>query len=150
MIEALLSSVHPRWLGFPELVVPRARGIIDLALGLRTGEQGLACEAQSEFRSIDMIVRRLGEKAIALADLGAVGPNVSTLLLVRATQRTREVALRYGATLAAAFPACTEAALEALTTADRPWPGSAVVWVRVEGTKAVLLPGTPRGVLVGR
>jgi transcriptional regulator with XRE-family HTH domain len=150
MIETLIRRLHPRWIASPELPVPRARGFIDLAIGLRDGSMGIPSEAHSELRAIDLIVRRLREKALALADLGIVGSDVSTLLLVRSTQRTRDVARLYAATLSAAFPARTQEAIEALTTANRPWPGPAVVWVRVDGSRADLLPGPPRGVTIGR
>lgn len=150
MIEALIRRLDPRWIASPELPVPRARGFIDLVIGIRGGSMGVACEAQSELRAIDLIVRRLREKAMALADLGTVGPNVSTLLLVRDTRRSRDVARLYGATLATAFSARTQEAIEALTGADRPWPGSTLIWVRVEGGRADLLPGPPRGVTIGR
>lgn len=82
MVEALVRSLHPRWRPMPELAVPRARGFIDLAIGLRDGSAGVACEAHSELRAIDTIQRRVVEKASALGDLGVVGPNVSPLLLI--------------------------------------------------------------------
>lgn len=149
MIEALIRRLHSRWIASPELPVPRARGFIDLAIGLRGGSMGVACEGHSELRAIDVIVRRLREKALALADIGTVGPEVSTLLLVRSTEQTRNVVRLYAATLSAAFPARSEDAIAALTSPDRPWPGPALVWVRLEGGHAELLSRPPRGVTVG-
>jgi len=150
MIEAVIRRLDPRWIASPELPVPRARGYIDLAIGLRDRSMGIASEAQSEIRSIDRIIRRQLEKAAALADLGAVGPVVSTLLLVRSTQRTRDIARLYSATFSAAFPARAQDAIQALTTGDRPWPGAALVWVRIDAGRAELLDKPPRDVMVGR
>jgi len=31
-----------------------------------------------------------------------------------------------------------------------PWPGDAIIWVRIEGETVELLAGPPRGVQVGR
>lgn len=150
MVEAVVRTLDPRWFASPELPVPRARGYIDLAIGLRVGSTGIACEAQSELRSIDQILHRLREKALPLADLGLVGSEVSMLLLVRSTKQTRDVTRLYVATLSEAFPAPTGQAIEALTTGDRPWPGPALLWVRVEGGRGELLPRPPRGVTIGR
>jgi transcriptional regulator with XRE-family HTH domain len=150
MIEALVRRLDPRWVRSPEFPVPRARGFIDLAIGLRGGGMGIECEAQSELRSIDLIVRRQREKSLALQELGTFGTEVSTLLLVRSTQRTRDVARLYAGTLSAAYSARAEDAIRALTTRDHPWPGPALIWVRVEGTRAQLLGRPPHGVEIGR
>lgn len=50
------------------------------------------------------------------------------------------------ATFRAAYPARTVDAVAALTTAGRPWPGHAIVWVEVDGAGTRLLHGQPRGV----
>ena len=92
MIECLIRALHPRWQRVPELAVPRARGVIDLALGLRTGDLAVACEAHSELRVLELILRRLQEKTAALAELGTFGSKASSLLLLRSTARNREVA----------------------------------------------------------
>ncbi len=149
MIEALIRRLHPGWKTWPELQVPLARGFIDLAMAKQVGP-GVACEAHSELRAIDTIVRRLREKAHALTELGTAGTDVSMLLLVRTTERTRAVARLYAATLAAAFPARAADAFAALTGPDRPWPGPATLWVRVDSGLAEVLDQPPRGVLVGR
>ncbi len=150
IIEALLRILHPRWAPIPELPVPRARGFVDLALGLREAPIGVACEAHSELRAIDTIQRRLHEKALAVSDLGIVGADVSTLLLVRSTRATRDVARLYEATLATTFPTRSEDAFAALTTVSTPWPGPAMMWARLEAGRAAILEKPPRGVRIGR
>jgi transcriptional regulator with XRE-family HTH domain len=149
MIEALIRRLHAGWRTWPELQVPLARGFIDLAMAQGTGP-GVACEAHSELRSIDTIQRRLREKAHAFAELDIAGPEVSMLLLVRTTEQTRAVARIYAATLAASFPARAADAFAAITDAAGPWPGPAILWVRVESGRAEILDGPPRGVRVGR
>lgn len=150
MIEALIRALHARWVAVPELPVPRARGFVDLGLGLRGVGMGVACEAHSELRAIEKIQRRLHEKALAVAELGTFGPDVSTMLFVRSTERTRDIARLYEATLAAAFPARSKDAYAALTGATLPWPGPTILWVRLEEGRAEILPNPPRGVHVGR
>jgi hypothetical protein len=100
-------------------------------------------------RSIDLTIRRIHEKSAALAELGTFGAEASSLLVVRSTVRTRDLARIYEATLAAAFPARIVDAVAALTTATVPSPGSAIVWIRVVGGAATLLDRPPRGVRLG-
>lgn len=146
MIEALLRQLDRRWVARPEFAVPSARGVIDLVLALRGGGLTIACECQSELRRLEQVLRRSNEKAIALE-----GPEgaVSRLLLLRSTAATRDIARHYEATLAAAYPARSADALAALRGAAAEWPGPAIVWVRLEGGRAQLLDGPPRGVRVG-
>jgi len=63
---------------------------------------------------------------------------------------TREIARRFEATLRAAYPARSADAFDALTTADRPWPGPAILWARLEKGRPAILRLPPRGVAVGR
>jgi transcriptional regulator with XRE-family HTH domain len=144
MIEALLGELHPRWGPRLEVRVPGpTRGVADLVLTDKAAPLTVIGEAQSEFRNIEQQLRWLGEKAAAFE-----GPR-SKLLIVRSTESTREVARRYAATLAAAYPACTADVVAALTTTD-PWPGDGIVWMRLERGVAELLRHPPRGVPVGR
>ncbi len=150
MVEALIRSLHPRWRPIPELAVPSARGFIDLAIGLRDGSAGIACEAHSELRAIDTIQRRVVEKATALGELGLVGGNVSPMLLIRSTVATRSIVCTYEATLAASFPAPMASTLAALRGPVAPWPGPAILWARLERGRAEILEGPPRGIRLGR
>ncbi len=150
MVDALIRELHGRWRPHPELAVPKARGFIDLAFGLRDSTAGVACEAHSELRAIDTIQRRVVEKAAALAEIGLVGTNVSPLLLIRSTAATRGVVRTYEATLAASFPASIDATLQALRGANAPWPGPAILWARLEGGRAEILDRPPRGIGLGR
>jgi hypothetical protein len=74
---------------------------------------------------------------------------VSTLLLVRSTVSTRAIVATYSSTFAAAFPARSADAVEALA-GNGAWPGAAIVWARLEQGRAVILEAPPRGVRVGR
>lgn len=150
IVEALIRCLHPRWRPMPELAVPKARGFIDLGIGLRDGNVGVACEVHSELRSIDRIQRRIFEKAAALAELGIVGANVTPLLVIRATAATRSIVRTYEATLAASFPASIEATLSALRGSSAPWPGPAILWARLENGRAEILEHPPRGIGLGR
>jgi transcriptional regulator with XRE-family HTH domain len=150
MVEALLRRLHPRWMAVPELPVARARGVIDVAISPRSGGLGVACEAHSELRSLDLVMRRLQEKGLALAAIEGYGPTTSTLLLLRSTVRTRDVARLHEATLGAAFPARSRDLLEALAGPGSPWPGPGILWVRFEEGRVDLLDGPPRGIRVGR
>jgi transcriptional regulator with XRE-family HTH domain len=149
MLEALLRCLGPRWLPIPELPVPLARGVIDLVLRDRTTGLAIACEAQSELRRLEQVLRRLSEKAAALAALEPQPTGFSTVLLLRSTRETRALARLYESTLAAAFPARTQAVVAALSGSD-PWPGSAIVWVRLERGAAAILDRPPRKVRLGR
>ena len=75
---------------------------------------------------------------------------ISQLLILRSTVATREIAVRYRATLAAAYPAKTASVVQALTSPTRTWPGAGIVWMRFEGGRAVLMHHPPRGVDLGR
>jgi transcriptional regulator with XRE-family HTH domain len=149
IIEALIRILHARWIRYPELAVPKARGFVDLALGDRLGT-GIECEAHTEIRALDELLRRQLEKALAVQELGVVGTNVSTLLVLRSTKLNRDVVRLHEATFAAAFPGRTRDALAALTSADAPWPGPTLLWAKLEGAKATILQTPPRGIRVGR
>lgn len=150
IIEALIRMLHPRWIRMPELAVPKARGFVDLALGLRGADLGVECEAHSDVRIMDEILRRQTEKALALAELGVIGATVSRLLVLRSTKHNRDLARLYEATLTASFPGRVGDALAALGGAEAPWPGPTLLWARLEAGRAVILNKPPRGIRVGR
>lgn len=74
----------------------------------------------------------------------------SRLLILRSTSRTLKIVGIHPELFRAAYPADAEAAFGALTGPDVPWPGSALLWVRIEGGVGQLLPRPPRGIRVGR
>jgi transcriptional regulator with XRE-family HTH domain len=156
MIEEFLRELHARWAPRLEVgVATPVRGVVDVALIDRLAALAVAGEFQSELRRVEQQVRWNNEKADGLAarlaeETGTPPLSVSRLLVVRSTTNTREVARRYEATLAAAYPARTRDVLRALNTASAPWLGPGLVWMRVEGGKAELLDGPPRGVRLGR
>jgi transcriptional regulator with XRE-family HTH domain len=154
MIEAVLRQLDRRWLARVEVPIQgSARGVVDLVLDERLGSSTVVGEAQSEFRRLEEQIRWFAEKADAiqqrLAREGKPPRDVSRLLIVRSTVATREVARRYAATLSAAYPARTTDIVDALT-GNAPWPGSGIVWVRVEDGRAELLRYPPRNVPIGR
>ncbi len=158
IVESLLGMLHPRWIASPEVPVFRpARGVIDLVLSDRSAPLLIAAEVHSEIRRLEQQVRwhREKESSLASADLwrfAAVdgGPATSRLLVLRSTRDTRELARRYEATLRAAYPAAAADVLDALGGNGARWPGAGIVWARVEGGRAELLDGPPRGVRLGR
>ena len=89
----------------------------------------------------------MAEKADALAS--AEGVPASRLLVLRSTEATRSIAREFESTLRVAYPAHTRDALNSLRSGT-PWPGDAIIWIRVEGDDVELLGGPPRGVNVGR
>lgn len=149
MIEALIAILGPVWRARPEVPVPAARGIIDLVLSRALDRLTIACECHSELRRLELILRRAAEKSDGLrADVGT-GSLVSSMLLLRSTRATRQLARAYEATLAAAYPARTADALAALAGSSA-WPGPAILWASVENGRGAILDGPPRGVLLGR
>jgi transcriptional regulator with XRE-family HTH domain len=153
--EALLRALHPRWR--PDLEVPverPARGVIDSVLWDSVTRIVVAAEIQSDLQRLEQQLRWGHEKAEALALRVAASiehpRQVSQLLVLRSTVRTRELARQYDATMRTAFPARTADAFDALRSPDQPWPGSAIVWARLHGTRAWLMRLPPPGVAVGR
>lgn len=146
IVEALLGILHPRWDRFLEVPVQRpVHGVIDVVLA--DGAVGLlvATEVQSDLRRVEQQLRWAHEKADALAntDLGARSRaeapgdiRISRLLVLRSTQRTRTLARELAATFATEFPADAKDTLAALTTADAPWPGAALLWATADGRAA--------------
>ena len=122
ILEALLTSKHPRWHAYPEVGVRRpSRGWIDAALHDPRERTLVATEIQSELRRLEQLIRWSGEKAASLPSWDrwpALGeePEVSQLLVVRDTRATRAVAREFGRVLRAAFPAHPDDALAALTS----------------------------------
>lgn len=175
MIEALLRVLHSDWKAELEVAVPAARGVCDLVLRRPTDATVVACECHSELRRLEAVLRRLNEKADALVGqldarpeasplmgqldagraasrlVGQLDPGrpAARLLLLRSTAATRAIARAYDATFAAAFPAPTAAAVAAIRD-GAPWPGSAIIWVRLEDGRAEVLDRPPRGLRVGR
>lgn len=157
MVEAFLQMVDPRWHRLLEVPVYRpVRGVIDVVLHETTPPVVVATEAQSELRRIEQLIRWSHEKSDALPSAsfwsGAIGHadiQVDRLLLIRSTHTNRRVVAGLVETLTHEYPARAQDAYAALTTADAPWPGSAIVWMEVDGETARLLPRPPRGVRLG-
>lgn len=149
MVDGLIRALDDRWIPEPEVPVPHAHGVIDLVLREQGYGTVVACECHSELRRLELVLRRLAEKTTALRELHGADRAVSSLLLLRSTRATRQVASLYAATLAAALPAKSADAVAALK-GHAPWPGAAIVWMELAGGRARLLDGPPRSVRVGR
>ena len=154
MEQGFLRALSRRWSGVPEVSVLRpARGIIDLAL--LTDGTCVATEFQSQVRRLEQLIAWHRLKAESLPSShgwsrpGSADREISRLLVLRSTRATRELASTYASVLAAAYPARTADAVAALT-GDAPWPGAAIVWMRVDAGRAWLLPGPPPRVTLGR
>jgi hypothetical protein len=146
MLEFLLGQIHPRWETMSEVTVHRpARGTIDLVLIERRGAAVVAVELQSELRRLEQLVRWSQEKADSLPSSrmwpGGLDPRTTSLLIVvRRTRATRRVATEFRRQLEVAFPAHPDDAVAALT-GTRAWPGSALVWVVIEGQSVRFVSG---------
>lgn len=148
IVEAMVRAIDRSWEVRPEVPVGKPRrGVIDLVLA--RGRVVIACEVQSELRRLEEVLRRAAEKEGALA-AEVLQDGTSRLLVIRSTVATREIARRFEATLAAAYPARSADAYDALTRADRAWPGPAILWARLEKGRAEILRLPPRGVALGR
>lgn len=157
MLEALLLEVGPRWARRLEVsVTTPARGVIDAVMDDAMSPVTVASEVQSQIPRLEQQIRWSAEKAEGLAersrreDASGEGRTVSRLLVLRSTVATREIARRYAATLAAAYPARSIDVYQALTSKDAPWPGDGILWARVEHGRAEILDRPPRGVALGR
>ncbi len=157
MVESLVRALDARWIAQPEVpVLSPARGVIDVVLDDRREQVTVATESCSDITRLEQLVRWSNEKADGLARQrreGAPGERdraVDRLLVVRSTVRNREIARRYAATLAAAYPARTHDIVRALTTPSAAWPGSGIVWMGLDAATPNLLQFPPRGVDLGR
>jgi transcriptional regulator with XRE-family HTH domain len=158
MVESMLSGLDPRWIASPEVPVYRpSRGVIDLVLSGRREPVVIAAEFHSELRRLEQQVRwhREKEGSLASADLwrhvaADQPPSTSRLLVLRSTRTLRELAQAYEQTLRSVYPARCRDAVLALAGPGTRWPGPAIVWMLVEGKRARLMDGPPRGVRLGR
>jgi transcriptional regulator with XRE-family HTH domain len=159
ILEALIRILHARWKRFIEVPVYRpVRGVIDSVLHDPNQGVAIAAEIHSQIRRFEQQQRWANAKADALlngselplAQLTGERPTVSRLLILRSTQANRDLTRTLEASFRTAYPGRTEDAVRALTTADAPWPGPSLIWARVDGTVAEILPTPPRGVVVGR
>jgi transcriptional regulator with XRE-family HTH domain len=148
MAELVLAARHPRWQASPEVAVRQpARGWVDIALHDPGAGVLFATELESLLRRIEQLLRWSGEKADSLQSASewrawarSGEPAVHRLLVVRWTRDNREAASAARRQLREAYPSDARDALEALT-GTAAWPGSALVWARLDGAGARLDPG---------
>jgi transcriptional regulator with XRE-family HTH domain len=156
MIELVLREINGRWR--PEVEVPirnPSRGVIDLVLHDQVAPVSVSSEAYSDLRRLEQQLRWSAEKADGLRQkLSDENPaeerEISRLLILRSTVRTRELARQYRSTLEAAYPARTADVVRALTSAGASWPGPGIVWVHLHGRRSSLMRFPPTGVQLGR
>lgn len=154
MTELVLGELAPVWRPHLEVHVRRpVRGFIDAVLERRDRDLYVVTEFESVLPRLEQQIRRAAEKASALASSDLLGPGpppeISKLLVLRSTERTRDLAKTFESTLRTAYPARSRDAVDALR-AGATWPGSSIVWIRIDGDGIELLDGPPRGVSVGR
>ena len=149
IFETLLAFIGGNWRPHPEASVWKpVHGAIDAVLHDRRAELVVASEIESDVRRIEQTVRWSKEKAEALPSWagwpavlgpGAAAPQVSQLLVVRRTRANERIAREFAHQLALAYPAHPEDALAALR-GEAAWPGSALVWARIEKDRVRFLP----------
>jgi hypothetical protein len=154
MIETTVRQLAPVWRRHLEVHVTRpVRGFIDAVFERREQPLFVVTEFESMLPRLERQIRWAAEKASAIASSDLIGPGppprISRLLVLRSTEHTRSLAREFEATLRAAYPASSKAAVDSLRTGSQ-WPGDAIVWIRIEGETVELLDGPPRGVQVGR
>jgi transcriptional regulator with XRE-family HTH domain len=154
MIEAVLRRLAPAWRPHLEVPVSRPfRGVIDVVFERSAERLLVVSEAYSALARLEQQIRWSADKAASIGSsrLAEPGPEWTTfrLLILRSTAANRDLARSFEATLRAAYPAKTRDAARSLTDGE-PWPGDAIVWVRIDGDRAELMDSPPRGVLVGR
>ena len=154
MFEALLTPLAPRWTPRLEVAVYRpVRGVIDIVLQDRLFGDLVTGEGHSRLHTVEGQLRWAGEKADSLpsargwpwADAPGA-PTAGRLLLLRSCAEMHELVRMLPAVFAAAYPGDTKQAVAALTGPDERWPGSAIVWVKVDGATTRLLRTAPRQV----
>ena len=131
IVEELLRIAAPSWRRSVEVPVFRpARGFIDVVFDEPTQAVAVATEIQSRIDRLEQQIRWAQDKARSLpsSDMWRFidqERSISRLLVLRSTSATREIARRFHATLAAAYPAKAADIHVALTSA-----GIAMAWAR--------------------
>lgn len=154
MVESVLAALAPVWRPHLEVPVWRpARGVIDSVFERLDAPLLIVSEFMSTLPRLEQQLRWSAEKAASMASTELVGdrplPRVSRLLVLRSTTVTRQIVHRFESILRAAYPARTVEAVRSLSLGE-PWPGDAIVWIRIEGDVVELMDGPPRGISVGR
>jgi transcriptional regulator with XRE-family HTH domain len=134
IVEALVAGLDRRWRAWPEVGVRQpVRGWIDVVLADPGSASLIATEIVSSIRRLEQLLRWSGAKAEAIASsepwpFGITGnPQLSRLMIVRATAANVALITAFRATTDAAYPASPWQAFDALT-GGAPWPGSSLLW----------------------
>jgi transcriptional regulator with XRE-family HTH domain len=153
LVEALLRLRHPSWRAKVEAPVPGA-GRRSTDLRLDRGDATILFEVETHVHALEAIIREgedkrsavatafaavaaaVAEDAVAAAaeDVAggapAVGRRVHVILVLPPTRHHRTLVAAHPGTIKAAFPASTADIRRALTSADVPWPGDGILWLR--------------------
>ncbi|HYO41912.1 MAG TPA: helix-turn-helix transcriptional regulator [Candidatus Limnocylindrales bacterium] len=151
MHEALLGNLDRRWMPLLEVAVHRpVRGVIDLVLRDETYGDLVAGEGHSRLHTVEGQLRHAAGKADSLPSArgwpwsdAIEAPPASRLLVLRSCAAMHDLVRALPTTFATAYPGDTERAVAALTGGAERWPGSSIVWVRVDGARTRVLPGVP-------
>ena len=153
MHETILALLGPGWRALPDRPVNHegVRGSIDLVLVAAAARVAASTEVKSLLVSLEELIRRSGEKAMALAgggtpglsDPAARGYRVTELVIVRDIDANRALAALHAGYLAAAFPGPAEEAIAALAGDPGRLPDRALVWLRTGGDTRFVAPRPP-------
>jgi transcriptional regulator with XRE-family HTH domain len=152
IVECLIRSFGPGWRRLVEVRVGHpARGVIDL---VAARDVIVATEIHSELRTVEQLIRWAGDKAMSLPSAeawpilsGGAAQSVERLLVIRSTRTNRDIVRAHAATFATAYPGDPAAARNALFGTG-PWPGSSILWARVESGRAEILQRQPPGLAI--
>lgn len=154
--EELLRIAAPTLRRSVEVPVYRpARGFIDIVFDEPIQSVVIATEIQSRIDRLEQQIRWAQDKEQSLPSSEMWrflegDHSISRLLVLRSTAATREIARRFEATLAAAYPARSADVYRALTVTGTLWPGPGILWADVRGDAVHILARPPRGVSLGR
>jgi transcriptional regulator with XRE-family HTH domain len=128
--ERLLVERHPRWRATVEAPVPgRDRRSSDVRF--TSLPDVVLCEIESHVRRWEEVVRECNAKRQAVLEemsrSGAV--RVHSVLVLPPTRHHRALVEQLRGSVEAAFPVPTAALLEALRSADGPWPGDGILCI---------------------
>jgi transcriptional regulator with XRE-family HTH domain len=150
MVECFLRESSPTWDRHLEVAVRwPVRGFIDAVLigpGLI-----VAAEFHSEIRRLEQLVRWSSDKAAALSSADRWPewsresvPRIDRVLVVRSTRHNRQVVGDHLQLLKSVYPGDPISARRALA-GSATWPGSSIIWMRVDAGGARLLDRLPPG-----
>ena len=129
LVEALLRLRHPSWHARVEAPVP-GPGRRSTDLRLDRGGETVLLEVETRVHALEAIIREGEDKRSAVAAVAADGQRIFVVLVLPPTRHHRSLVAAHPGTIKAVFPASTADVGRALTSADVPWPGDGILWLR--------------------